>query len=730
MLLTVTPGKPTILQDEPQKGPIIPVASPEIIAAGKAARLAGFVLAEFEHDKNRKNDRFVRRWLRFRRNFNGEYGQEFTKVPGKSDVFVRTSRERHGKAMSKILKLTCPIVGEPWDIAPSPEPVMAMEGDPFETAAAMKRRMKDRILNMGFRNTWRAGAYDMALYGTAVFKTQSQNPAIPRWMKLQGQTIGILNRKAAPWLKHLSPFDVYPDSNATCMADCGHITVRHVMNVKQLRDLGKQDGFDPVQVELVIQALPQGNYIQEFWESELGTLYPREPRYVVLERWGLVEEERQRDWGVEHPSKGFVESWSVDNFTLKIATDPFTEDELPFLFVPYERVDKTLWGRGPVEHMDDVQAMVNALVRGLHDNLKASSIPEREVDMTQLGPDVKLDGDATGRTWQIRPNELSQGRPAVRQWLAPNNSPQIIQALEVFERMKSEATSIPTMAEDRMMSSGVRTDGMQTAIFEQADDFLKYCVLGNIDEFFFEPFIGYLYNWEMAYGDDDSLKGDMQPMVRGVDGAVRRELIAKNALQLKGMANDPEFALYVNNPGIMRNMIEAMGLSGEECVLDAKGVAEKMRLMMLQQAMTAGMEQQSREMATHGIRAAMSRADAAVGLAKNATETNPAWGPMQQAAYEAQGMATPGLYEGLKVWALNLAETMSQQLGPQATQELQTMIQGFTPNNPNDLDPDFRPQNQAQPQAALAGGQALDPAAAAPQTLSPDAMTAIPTEQA
>lgn len=90
MLLTVTPGKPTILQDEPQKGPIIPVASPEIIAAGKAARLAGFVLAEFEHDKNRKNDRFVRRWLRFRRNFNGEYGQEFTKVPGKSDVFVRT----------------------------------------------------------------------------------------------------------------------------------------------------------------------------------------------------------------------------------------------------------------------------------------------------------------------------------------------------------------------------------------------------------------------------------------------------------------------------------------------------------------------------------------------------------------------------------------------------------------------------------------------------------------
>jgi len=727
MLLTVTPGKPSILQDEPQRPPLNPRATADMILAGRAHRLASFVLNEFDHDKNRKTERWTRRWLRFRRSFGGEYGPEFNKIPGKSDVFVRTSRERHGKAMAKILKLTCPIVGEPWDLAPSPEPMMITNADPRETAAKMKTKIKDRHVTMGFRNTWRKGAYSLALYGTAVFKTCTKNQTKPRWLKAKGETTGIINRAPSPWLESLSVFSVVPDANATCMEDCGHITVRHVMNIKQLRDLGKQDGFDPAQVELIINALPGGNYVQEFWETEMGVQYPKDPRYVVLERYGLMDEERQKDWDLTEISQGFIESWTVDNFCMKVAVDPFYEETLPFLFVPYEVVDGCLWGRGPVEHMDDVQAMVNAIVRGLHNNLKASSEPERELDMTQLGPDARLDGDATGRTWQIRPNELSQGRPAVRQWLAPNNSPQLIQALSVFEHMKSESTSIPTMEEDRQMGSGVRTDGMQSAIFEQADDYLKYCVIGNVDEYFFEPWINFVYNWEMAYGADDSVKGDLIPVVRGVDGAVRREQIAKNAMNLKAMATDPENAVYMNNPGIMRMTIEAMGLDGEEAVLDSDGVAAKMKMQMKQNAMAAGMNRQAEESASHGIRAAMSRADSAIALAKNVTEDNPAWGPTQQAAFEAQGLATPALYAGWALWAKRLSETMKTAGTPEDQAMLDQVIAGFAAKSPNDLDPDLRPTTPV-PSDALAGGEALDPGVSAPQELSADALTAAPTE--
>ena len=728
MLIQVTPGKPSILRDE-QKAP--EVKRPEAIDTfAKLSRESGFANYVVDEHETLKNGRLEMelKWLRFRRHILGEYGPDF--VPGKnrSDIFIRRTRERVGTAHAKLLKIIQPSQGTPWDLQKSSVPRMVTSLDPQEAMAGMRQQLRDRFQAMRWEKTTREASKDLVDYGTAIVKGPiGVKPKAPIWVRIAGKSaFNAMDPATRPEYRHCSIWSIYidPMTKRQDLSDCSVVHERHVLNKRQLRELGDIDGFDATQIELLLQAFPNGNFMPEHWESAIQSLLPKDARWIVIERHGLVEEAAQERWGIENPERGYLTSWSCGPFVLFMGIDDFHVDRVPYYFAPYEARNNSPYGVGPAEHMEDIQTMLNALGRSMHNNLSDSSQPQIEADMTMLGPDEKCDYFA-GKVWQIRPNELSQNRKAVNMTLIPNNSPQIVGAWKLFEDMVPISTSMPVIDSGQQMGSGIRSMGQQEAIYENADTFIKG-VVGNWDEYLIVPTVLGLYAWEMAYGENDAIKGDLEPVAMGVRGAVRREIVARNAQLLRQMLADPEGSLYLNNPRVYTLIVEGLGLDDEGVVLTQEQLAAKMAAMAQREALGAGMKKQAEESATHGIRAAMSRADAFLAAYKGVTETNPAWGPMLQQVMESQGGMTPALYASLKVWASMLQADLVAKGGPGTDQDFQQVAASFAPQKPLDVDPDYRGGGQgAQPTLAEAPPPEGE---LPPQELGPGALESAESE--
>ena len=693
MLVLVSPGKPSILAEQPRQGAATFEVKDEFASLSRSPGLAAFVEEEVQTYRNHYEANLWPKWLRWWRHYKGEYGPEFRSRPGRSDLFVRRTRERVAKAHAKLMELNQPLSGNPWDLRASAKPSLLFQNDPTAAAEGMRRQVRDDLQTMRHPMTLRKVTHHMSLYGTGItFGPFGKKQSPPAWVKILGpEAVAQYQAETRPWLEHVSIWELMIDPNASCVQDAASIVRRRLLNAKQLRELGSLDGFDPVQAELLIKAMPQGNYSLESWESARKILLPKEPRWVVWERWGLVDGHLLETWDLENvQTTGYLNTWTCGRFTLGARVDPLYENELPFDFIPYELQDGTPYGSGPAEHIEDIQVIQNALARGLHDNLADSSMPDVELDMTQLGPDADLTR-VPGKTWQKRPNELAGQQPAVRYFLTPNNSPQIIQAWQVFESQVPVATSMPTFENPREMGSAVRTLGMQEAAFSVADGPMRN-VQGNVDEFGWAPWIRKLVAWEMAYNQDTSIKGDMEPEAQGVRGAVRRELIAKHATTLREMNRDPETGIFLDNPLILKAQVEGMGLVDEPFVLSPEAVAQKMMLVAQREAMSEGLKTAAKGAAENGIRASTSRADALLALMKTVKDdSNPVWGPLFQQAMESQGAMTPQIYLALAIWAKRMqAELVATMGGDPLMAQFNTILEGFQPQKPTDIDPDYR----------------------------------------
>jgi hypothetical protein len=727
MLVQIRPGKPDILLAPQAPKVEAPQADPTLVLLSRAPGLAGFVEEEFAFFKTCMTP-LHKRWVRFRRHFLGIYGEEFTAQEGQSDLFIKRTRERVSTAFTKLMKLILPMVGDPWDLRVSPRPQNPFGTDPKQAVAGMRQAIRDHLANMQFNKTLRYVVWDECLFGTGItYGPVGVTDPNPAWARIRGIT---LPQEVRPDIQHVPIWELYTDPMVAKKERVASAIWRRVLNRKQLVELGRVQGFDPTQIDLLLQALPKGNYVREYWETELAFQTPKEPRWAVYERWGLVDQDKQEEWGLDETTTGFVSSWTCGPFTLALFVDPMYEHELPFDWIPYEQADGSIYGSGVAEHVEDIQIMENALGRALHNNLADSSIPQVELDMTQLDPGTDPRWKA-GKTWLKRPNELAKGMRAVDFYLPPNNSGQILQAWQLFESLMPVVSSMPVVENPGAMGSGVRTDGMQTRAYSTAEGFIRN-VVGNNDEFGWVVWIGRLFNWEMGYGKDDSVKGDLQPVALGVYGAVRREQIAQNAGLLRQLAGDPELAPYLNNPKILYDILPALGLEDEGYVLSPDQVAAKMQLESQHEAMKAGMTTLAEQAVSHGIRASASRADALLTILRSIKDdSNPAWGPTFQQAMEAQGAMTPAIYIALQAWALNMQADVLAKGGAGMGQEWSAVMQSFHPQKILDLDPDYRPRgaNMALPgqdgQPALGMGPQSDGASPnekpETQTLAPDA---------
>jgi hypothetical protein len=574
-------------------------------------------------------------WKEALQNFNGTYGSDVTFREGASSVFVNLTQMKTMAAYSRLMAVMMPPAGYPWAIKPTPHPELVKLGMKPEAALAspemspefkqvlsqakaacdgMQNRIKDNLVETRWEEKFSRGVLDLVTFGTMIFKGPLAAPAAPKkWVlvdqeesfsdKLKG-LIGIHQKQqkyvlvsdseddSRADLEWVSPFEFYPDPAAYTISDAMWAIHRHVFNKNQMVELAEGD-FDAEEINLVLNEIQDGNWSAEPWESGVDIINRRSAsmqmgkRYIVFEFWGYLSGRELKTAGHDVPDGDLNKMhlsnvWVCGNHCIKITVSNRANGKLPFFVVPYEKVPYKIWGRGVPEKMADPQAIINASARAMVENMGISCAPQLVVDVNRLVDGTKYDQIVPWGIWPVKNMEGASQEP-VQFKVIPSIMGDLKLIQDIFRNFVQEVTSMPDMASG-FAGNGQhnRTAGGMSMLFGAADSYTRGVVF-NIDNDLTKPMIRALYDWEMQYNPDMTIKGDMQVDAGGVTGLMNKEMATQKIAEVfAALGQIPGSVDYINMAEVAKEIFRGLDIVNDNIVYSDEEV-QKIRAQNQQQ---------------------------------------------------------------------------------------------------------------------------------------------------
>lgn len=454
----------------------------------------------------------------------------------------------------------------------------------FEPAAVaakkMERKIMDQLEEAGADKSLRLFAYDMALFGTGVFKGPFVvNKEYPKW-NAEGSYEPII--KPVPDLGAVSIWSSYPDPDARNMNEAEYFIERHRYSKSDLRKLKNRPLFRKDAIEALISMGP--NYINEYWENVLKDdsrqAYPIE-RWEVLEYWGFVDKEIAEEHDIEIPKEYEeldqipVNIWISGDQILRFVFNPFTPARIPYYAAPYELNPYSFFGVGVAENMLDTQQMMNGFMRLAIDNAALSSNIIFEIDETNLAP---------GQDMKLYPGKVFRrngGQPgaAIHSIKFDNITQECLLVFDKARQLADEATGMPSYAHGMsgVMSTGRTASGMSMLMGAAATNIKA--VVKNIDDYLLSPLGNALFAFNMQFNHDPEIEGDLAIVAKGTDSLMRNEIRSQKLMQFMQISMNPLTAPFVKADYILREVADCLDLDSELLVNDPRMAAIQAQIL-------------------------------------------------------------------------------------------------------------------------------------------------------
>ncbi len=543
-------------------------------------------------------------WIDALRAYNGIY-DETTQAKideGRSDVFVHLTRTKVQAAYSRIVDLLFQSNDKHWSIEQTPvsevpeelRAQMAQElmemlqlgADPGvdgidglveermqERAENMEREMDDQLSEGGYENIVKQAIGECCILGSGVVKGVTVGVETDqRWGQgAEGWAIQS-TEKPVPVLSLVSCFDLYPDPYAISMEDATGCFERHTPTRQQLRDLAKVMKFDEEVLADVLADHAKGNYEELDHERErrqiagFTSTSVESGRFELLEYWGHVSGMDLESCGCEvedNTADYHANVWVCGGRTLRGRLTPQRPENLPYKVFPYEKVPHQFWGVGVPVQMKDSQYTLNAAVRSMLDNLAISSGPMYEINMDLIAPGEDPKDLHPWRGFKREGGDPSY--PLIRWYQPNNNTANLEKVIDLFRRFMDEETNMPSYTHGQQMPGLNKTASGMSMLMSAANVAVKG-IIKNIDDYLIEPIIQSLYDWNMQWNDDESIKGDMQIIARGSTTLVAKEIQSQRLLQFAQMTANPVDAQLTDRQYLLRTIAEAMDIDAHKAV--------------------------------------------------------------------------------------------------------------------------------------------------------------------
>jgi hypothetical protein len=309
-----------------------------------------------------------------------------------------------------------------------------------------------------------------------------------------------------------------------------------------------------------------------------------------IEYWGQCDGKLLTEWGVKGVKEG--ESYDITailigNHVIRATLNPDPLGQRPYASASFDEVPGTIWGTCPPELMDDLQQLCNGAARAIQNNMAMASGPLVEITVDRLADGEKVTQQYPWRQYQTTSDKTGGGQPAIRYYQAQMHAQELLEIFRFFSTKADEATGIPNYVYGSGQAGGAgRTAHGLSMLMDNASKGIKQAI-GNIDASV-SFVIGIMYNHNMLYDPDESIKGDMQIIARGALGMIMRDQLQEKRANFLQATLNPIDAQIMGMEGrayLLGETARPLQLDTKRIVPPPSVLAKREQEMKAQQAM-------------------------------------------------------------------------------------------------------------------------------------------------
>ena len=382
--------------------------------------------------------------------------------------------------------------------------------------------------------------------------------------------------------KSISPWDFWwsPDSPDTQRGT--GIFIRQRWTRQQLLDAAKMTSYIG---ENIIKVLDDANRndFRYHWisnnpeqtDSQVLSWRDNDTTIDILIHWGYFSGRELSKYGVPGLEdnefyNAMVTMCGRHIIQVLVEKNP-TLNKRPVFTASFYTTQDRIPGESIPQRLRDVERCYETCLRYLISNAYYGSAPITEADYARVSKymsDEDIGRIIPGSMYFSDP-ELGNATPAFKYYSLPNNMAAFQNALIYFMDLADRVTNIPAALHGTAQGSGANRTFRGAAMLQSNAVKAIQSAVFNIDEFVYKPLGELLYNYNMVYSKDQTVKGDCKIMARGVTALLQKETDRQNSYEILQMVASAgqQLAALPNGAKIvqwaLKNVFENMGVPKE-----------------------------------------------------------------------------------------------------------------------------------------------------------------------
>lgn len=458
-----------------------------------------------------------------------------------------------------------------------------------QAANRMAQKIEDQLDECNFDKTISEFCSDVLTFPYAVLK----GPIIKNVPMLQWDSDRpVVKVTPSLTVERVSPFDYYYSQFATSPQEGNIIELMHMTRAALYGCIGLKN-FKEDKIRQVLASYPTGYKVltqttteRQQLERNTTNTYDDNELIDTFDFWGSIPGKLLREWGL---SKGVsddeesyeVNAWVVNGICMRVVLNPDPLKKRPYYVTSYEKVPGALVGRCVPMLMEANQQIINSAYRALRRNMGLSSGPFAEVDISRLGGQQAPNEIRPAMVKPVEPDLTGGNSPAYRFHDIHSHAQELEATIDAEIKKCDDVTGIPAYSYGNAAVSGAgRTVGGLAMLMGNASKGIKK-VISNIEYDVLQPLITTLYNYNMMYDPDTTIKVDAQIVAHGPTGVILKEAQVQRrmeALQVLGPYVPTGIIPKDGLTNLLRQILGGLDLEVDDILPDPKQAAQLQQL--------------------------------------------------------------------------------------------------------------------------------------------------------
>jgi hypothetical protein len=408
-----------------------------------------------------------------------------------------------------------------------------------EITDKMSRKIDDQMVEGKWYKIFKDTVDDFCSYPSAIMKVpvikrkkRKKYTFNPETQRMELQVV----RQIVAGFARVSPWDFYPGPDTTIDDEGqvrGYTWERHRFSRKELSGMIGTPGYKSDKIRKILQEYQSGGIREWMWTDSERKRLEGMPNYHtselidVLEFYGAIQGKLLLEWGVDpkrvtDPDIDYeVTAMMCNNEIIKAIVEPDKLDRKPYLISSYEKVPGSIWGISLAETIADTQDMCNNSARSLHENMSIASGPMMEIDQS------RCDVDAIEPWMVIRStqDQMNSGK-AVQFYTTSMHANELMAVYAQFKKEADHQSGVPAFAHgDTQVGGAGNTSSGLSMMMSAAARGIKGSI-SNLDLDMITEGTERMYDFNMLYDDDESIKGDARVKAGGSGSMIAKEQLS------------------------------------------------------------------------------------------------------------------------------------------------------------------------------------------------------------